>query len=1712
MRPRRSAAAVLVLVLTTVLVLAWAPVAFAANIYVSATFGDDVTGDGSGSLPFATIGAGLAHAAIGDTVQVDGGVYTEDLDLREGIIVRGAGAGITHVIGTGTRSVVRAYGLTSATLRDVDLRGGLSEYGGGIDCANSALTLVGVAVEECTATAGGGGMSAREATVALTLCWFGSNETTGSGGGAYLATSTATFQSCTALSNNAKGGAGGGIFALVSDMTLADCLLAGNFAYFGSGLTIIGGSAVVADSAVRDSVSMGAGGILVDGASLALTRTTIERNTGFGGGGGIEATVSVVSLTDCSVVENGAFFSGGGIRATSSSLTISGSTVASNTAKFANGGGLSVTDSTLLASASVVSSNSVLGFGEGGGLAAQASTMTLDDCNFQANGAFIAGGGMKIAESIVAMNGGRIAGNSSYFSGGGLHASLSDLTISGSVIASNAVTLGTGGGLDVTTSTVRATSSVICSNTAGLGGGGGLNLNETTATLDGCAVLGNYAFAYSGGIMARSSRVSLTASTVEGNSAMLGTGGIHVQMSELMVAGSTVASNAGQFGCGGVYAATSTVDVSASTISSNTGGLSGGGGLYSRVATVTLTDSRVNGNQGWLGGGVLVLDSRLAARGVTVSGNTVALGGAGILVSGSEFSLDGSTVTSNTAAMSGGGVSVSYSNVRIGSSVISSNCVTSIGDGGGMSSYGATVTLSDCLLLGNDAVGSGGGLSARESRVTMVRSSASGNSAVYFGGGVSAEASDLSLTDGVLDSNTVQLSGGGLYATTSTVQASSVVISSNSAVLGGAGGGVASNDATMALSDCTVRDNHAFSGGGVEAWGSHMTVTGGSVTRNSSDFHGGGIGANATDLEISGSIVATNTSVFMGGGVAAADGTALLEHVTMRGNSSMVGGGLSLVEADAAVSTCTIAGNTAGAGGGVYVRGLSSVFRSSTFDGNSATWPDLDAVEVKGGGIYVTEAVPTFDGCSFTGNTSAEGGGGSYCASSTPTFVNCVLAGNESGGPGGAALTATSTATFTNCTVADNLADGASGINAVNGNATVTNSILWDNGFQTNGGMVGCNVTYSDVDTGSGGLGNISADPLFVSQMTGDYRLKSGSPAIDAATSTVAPAFDFDGTARPVDGDSNGSALDDMGAFEYVPPVAVPESYTMAEDGVLVVSAPGVLANDLGHTLQSWLMSSAHGGHEMLAVDGSFSYTPHADFSGEDHFTYRLYDGSALSNVTTVTITVTPVNDAPVASNDATTCAEDTFARLNLLANDSDVEGDPLTVALVRGPTHGSVALAPSGDATYTPAADFNGTDTFTYKASDGTTESAVATVTITITPLNDAPVATGESFTVVEEGVGHFNVLINDSDVDGDVLQVMLRTSPRNGTLQLDLDSGEATYTPNAHYSGPDSFTYRVDDGWVFSNVATVTITVTAVNDAPVAVDDTATTPEDTLLTVAARGVLANDTDVEGDTLGARLITDVAHGDLALSADGSYTYMPDADWSGEDAFSYVAYDASLDSNVATVTITVTPVNDAPVAVEDTESVIENGSLSVVAPGVLANDADTEGDTPSARLLTHPLHGSVVMSPDGSYTYTPDEDFSGLDTFTYAANDGVSDSNPATVTITVRPLPPSGTSVGRPLTRYVVRRNSRAVVYGYLSPRHTAGSYPVRLRCYHLEDGDWVLRKTVSLKIARNRARNRSKYAGYVKLSLKGRWCVVAVHSHAGYKRDESPPRYLVVR
>jgi VCBS repeat-containing protein len=313
-------------------------------------------------------------------------------------------------------------------------------------------------------------------------------------------------------------------------------------------------------------------------------------------------------------------------------------------------------------------------------------------------------------------------------------------------------------------------------------------------------------------------------------------------------------------------------------------------------------------------------------------------------------------------------------------------------------------------------------------------------------------------------------------------------------------------------------------------------------------------------------------------------------------------------------------------------------------------------------------------------------------------------------------------------------------------------------------------------------------------------------------------------------------------------------------------------------------------------------YTPAGDYNGPDSFTYRASDGALNSAPAAVNVTVRPVNDAPVCLNVTLNTEEDTVGTASPRC--SDVDGDSLSYRIASPPAHGSAAVA-GGLLQYTPNENYNGTDSFTYLASDGALDSPAATVNVSVGSANDLPTAVDDTAATDEDTPVLIAVLANDSDTDGGVLHVIGASVPPHGEVVIHAD-GTITYTPAEDFFGADSFTYEISDGQGGTAQAQVSVTVAAVNDAPLAAADAYQTLYLAPLTVLApQGLLANDSDVEGDPLSAMLASGPAHGQLTLNPDGSFTYTPNASALIVDTFTYYVTDGVANSAVATVTITI---------------------------------------------------------------------------------------------------------------------------------------------------------------------------------------------------------------
>lgn len=498
-------------------------------------------------------------------------------------------------------------------------------------------------------------------------------------------------------------------------------------------------------------------------------------------------------------------------------------------------------------------------------------------------------------------------------------------------------------------------------------------------------------------------------------------------------------------------------------------------------------------------------------------------------------------------------------------------------------------------------------------------------------------------------------------------------------------------------------------------------------------------------------------------------------------------------------------------------------------------------------------------------------------------------------------------------------------------------------------------------------------------------------------------------TYRANDGSSNSNTVNvviNITPVNDETPVAVKDDYTVNEGGTL--KNQSVLTNDTDgdkDNIEAQLVTDVTNGSLTLNKDGFFVYTHNGSETTADSFEYKVTDGKFESSTVQVDITVTPVNDKPVANDDngyVVTEGAKLDASTSVLTNDTDGDTDRsnFRVVNVSSPQHGTVAFNADGTFSYQHNGSENNKDTFTYKVNDGNSSSDnPATVTINVTPVNDAPVPVDDKFTASEGGaLNGTTVLVNDTDAENDSLTAKLVTDTTSGTLDFKSD-GTFSYQHNGSESTTDTFTYKVNDGKVDSTeVATVTITLSRVNDAPVAVNDSYAISEGARLTGTT--VLANDTDVDSNNLTAKLVSDVRNGTLTLNSNGTFTYIHDDSETGSDSFTYKANDGVLDSNVATVNISISSVNDQlPSASPESYEVNRGATLN--GASVLANDSDPEGDGLTAVLVSDVSNGTLTLSSNGSFVYVHNDSNTSSDSFSYKANDGRFDSNTVTVNISV---------------------------------------------------------------------------------------------------------------
>ncbi|WP_395354557.1 tandem-95 repeat protein [Vibrio sp. D3] len=450
------------------------------------------------------------------------------------------------------------------------------------------------------------------------------------------------------------------------------------------------------------------------------------------------------------------------------------------------------------------------------------------------------------------------------------------------------------------------------------------------------------------------------------------------------------------------------------------------------------------------------------------------------------------------------------------------------------------------------------------------------------------------------------------------------------------------------------------------------------------------------------------------------------------------------------------------------------------------------------------------------------------------------------------------------------------------------------------------------------------------------------------------------------------------------PPIAGATSYTIDEDEVITISAEQLLANSSDIEGEVALDSVSYSGSDGIFTDNgdaTFSFAPNANFDGDVSLDVVVVDEDGATASTNANIDVLPINDAPVSGNLAYSVDEDnsiTLSQEQLLAQASDVEGDALTATNLVVDGDAMVTANDDGSFTITPDANFNGDIDITFDINDGS-DTIVATADLTVNPVNDLPQPEDQAFTIGEDGVLTFtdqDLLDGATDIDGDDLSVEgVSYTGADGVLT---DNGDGTYSfaPNENFNGDVNFTFDVSDG-TDTVTANIDVSVTPENDPPVAGSTSYTVHEDNSITISDEQLLANSSDIEGDVLIDSVSYSGNDGVLEINGDGTYTFSPNENFSGEVSLDVVVVDEEGATDSTTAGITVIEVNDPPIAGPTAYTIDEDQVLTFSESQVLLNASDVEGDVELVGISYDGTDGIFSVNGDGTCSFAPNENFNG---------------------------------------------------------------------------------------------------------------------------------------
>ncbi|MGE5504186.1 MAG: tandem-95 repeat protein [Actinomycetota bacterium] len=541
------------------------------------------------------------------------------------------------------------------------------------------------------------------------------------------------------------------------------------------------------------------------------------------------------------------------------------------------------------------------------------------------------------------------------------------------------------------------------------------------------------------------------------------------------------------------------------------------------------------------------------------------------------------------------------------------------------------------------------------------------------------------------------------------------------------------------------------------------------------------------------------------------------------------------------------------------------------------------------------------------------------------------------------------------------------------------------------------------------GTGAYGADTI-IATASGEYLARLvGVQASSLGYSTfVASQASTAGNIAPVAGAMTTVSLDEDGVSAGITlSGTASQGQTIIQYSITALPTHGTLFVDSNGNGSLDAGEAVSAGTHISATDvanGRLHYQGTALYAGFDSFRYGAIDslGTPSINTSTVQLRITPVNHAPQVAAVTWATNENTTGSGALAA--TDAESDTLTYTVVDGPQHGSVtldALHP-GVFTYTPDGSYFGQDSFTYKANDGTADSAtVAAVSISVTYVPNAPTASQQILTT-DEGVdligGH---LTAGNVVAGHTLAYTVDTAPSKGTLTYDQTTGAFSYHPFATVNGADAFTYHVTDltTQLSSAQAAIAITVTPVDTAPVVSSGALVVVENTAATTY---LMAMDPDGHALTYSIPDGLGPAHGTITNldPATGHFTYTPDADYYGADQFTFRATDAA-EGLYSEAGVSVYVFGTKPIAADDSVYAMEGTPLTLMSRKLAANDADPYGDLLHVSAVGNAAHGTVALDAHNNVLFTPEDGFIGTASFDYTVADSHGGQDTATVTVTV---------------------------------------------------------------------------------------------------------------